>query len=190
MKIITFLLFVNIFIHFQHKIKAQNIEVIDIVEGMKEKGNVMLSDIAENIKYIPLETSVENLISYVGDIKFTKNYIFISNINPFSLYVFNHSGQFIRQIGHKGRGPNEYNIISGFCIQGQNNDVYLYSTAPSKLLVYDIGGMILDKYNCPSYKSQPFFNMEFFGSNKFIMMLCNYHGDTQFSYKIFNSKYE
>lgn len=190
MKTIVILVFINVFFHSQYNAKAQQLEAIDIAEGMNKKGNLKLSDIAENIKYISLETGIENLISDADNIKFTEEFIFVKNINPFSLYVFNRSGKFIRQIGHKGHGPNEYNILSGFCIQGQNNNVYLYSTSPSKLLVYTIDGIFLKKYDCPIYQSQPFFDMEFFGPDKFIMLLSNYHGDTEFSYKIFSSKNE
>jgi len=190
MKIVIFIVFIHLFFHFQYYIKAQQIEAIDIVEGMNEKGTLKLSDIVENMEYIPLETNTENLISNVDDIKFTEEFIFVKNINPSSLYIFKRSGKFVRQIGHKGHGPNEYNILSGFCIQDQNNNIYLYTTSPSKLLIYNFDGSILKKFDCPSFQSQPFFDMEFFCTDKFIMMLSNYHGDTKFSYKIFNSKNE
>ena len=189
MKIIIFIVFIHLFFHFQYYIKAQQIEAIDIVEGMNEKGTLKLSDIVENMEYIPLETNTENLISDVDDIKFTEEYIFVKNLNPSSLYIFKRSGKFVRQIGHKGHGPNEYNILSGFCIQGQNNNIYLYTTSPSKLLIYNFDGSILKKFDCPSFQSQPFFDMEFFCTDKFIMMLSHYHGDTKFGCKIFNSKF-
>ncbi|WP_163324809.1 6-bladed beta-propeller [Draconibacterium mangrovi] len=169
---------------------AQNPKVIDIIAGMNCPGNLKLADITDEIMYVPLETTNENLINNIDKVKFSDEYIFIKNLNPAKLYLFNRSGKYIRQIGHKGNGPNEYNTLSGFCFNEADKTIYIYASSPAKILIYDIGGRFLEKIDCPDYHTQPFFDMEFIQPDRLLMMLCNVNGNTQFSYKIFTTEFK
>src|SRR4030043_162314 len=51
---------------------------INIPDLWKEKRETFLSEIAQSIEYIPLETTNESLVGNVIDVQLTEDYIFIS----------------------------------------------------------------------------------------------------------------
>jgi hypothetical protein len=88
-----------------------SVPVIDIVEGIEDEGTKMLlSEVAEDITFIPLETTDECLIGFIESIHFSKNYNYIVIIGsePNQILLFDKTGKFIRKIGSKGQGPGEY----------------------------------------------------------------------------------
>jgi hypothetical protein len=75
----TILIFVLLFIFSGCYRKQQTYEalpVIDIIEGIEDEGTTMaLSEIADDITFIPLETNDECLIGFICSICFYEDYI-------------------------------------------------------------------------------------------------------------------
>lgn len=59
------------------------------------------------------------------------------------VYLFDTTGQLIRQVGQQGKGPREYIQVSGTAIH--NDQLVLYADRPSKLMFFDRQGEFLNE---------------------------------------------
>lgn len=60
------------------------------------------------------------------------------------VYLFDTTGQLIRQVGRQGKGPQEYIRISGVALA--NDTLVLYADNPNKMLCYDRQGQFVREY--------------------------------------------
>ena len=111
---------------------------IDCSKMIKTSGFVDISEFAENLVYVPLETSSASTLGRIFDAKFTKDYIFIHHDGP--LAQFDRSGKFIRNIGTIGRGPAEYLLIRSFSIDEAKELIYIQSNWTREILVFSFKG--------------------------------------------------
>ena len=111
--------------------------IIDIKRNIENVKALNLSTIGEDLLYIPLETTPKCLIQYIKKVELTDLFIFISEGTR--LLQFDSKGNFIRQIGAAGRGPEEYLSVGDFCTDDQKKEIYIIS-AP-KLLVFGFDGV-------------------------------------------------
>jgi hypothetical protein len=87
---------------------------------------------------IPLETSSECLISYINNIKFDDESIYI-NDNIFNgIYVFDRAGKFTGKLYKEGNGPGEYLSISDFTVDKEKNTIEIFDRNSKKLLIYEL----------------------------------------------------
>jgi hypothetical protein len=112
-----------------------------------KKGNdpVNISEFADTILYIPLETGPESLLRRIVQLKLTDKYILINSTNK--LFLFSKDGKFIRQIGKYGKGPGEYLRIVHFIVV--KDTIYISSTGKQSLLIYNIDGNFLKEKPTP-----------------------------------------
>ena len=105
-------------------------------------------DIFEKIEIIPLETTDNSLIGGegVGIIDFYNNHYYILNGSTQSFFCFDEHGKFVRKIGNRGLGPQEYNYITDFII---NNNVVELLSPWGFLYVYNLSGRFLNKTSLP-----------------------------------------
>lgn len=109
---------------------------IPVISISCEKNQVLnLSEFADSIEIIPLETNDECLIGWIPKIIATRNhYLLISAIGyDFQkLYVFDKQGNFIRQISSRGQGGEEFYEVRNFDVIGDSiikmADVYVTRT--------------------------------------------------------------
>jgi len=71
------------------------IKVFDLDDLNPTVDKLKLSDIAESIEYIPLETRDDCLLGNINGIKFTDEYVFIMGVGD--IFQFDHHGKFIRR---------------------------------------------------------------------------------------------
>ncbi len=118
--------------------------VIKIRPPEGELPDLKLSEIAEDIKYIKLETTDECLLDY-GVVYYSKDskYIFINSARK--LYQFDTSGKFIRKIGRSGQGPNEF-ILQRLAVDFENEILYIYPLyGRDYILRFDFDGKPIGK---------------------------------------------
>jgi hypothetical protein len=113
---------------------AGSVIEIDLLSepGSKVKN---LSEIAENVEYIPLQTVHNSLIgSFKQKIvnRDTKVYI----LSGMDITCFDLDGKFLFRIEESGRGPEEYTFISDFDVSSDNKTLTILTF--NKLLVYSI----------------------------------------------------
>jgi hypothetical protein len=120
----------------QEQPKSTELPVLDIVESIEEseETTMSLSEIANDITFIPLETTDECLIGGSFSIYLNKDYFVIMDNTP-QVFLFDKTGKFIRKIGNKGQGPGEY-ISAGLPVIV--NDELFYYDISLKTLCYDL----------------------------------------------------
>lgn len=114
--------------------KTSNIYEINV--DLEKCHQLNLSKIAKEVVVIPLETKQECMLNKISRIRISKEYIYVSDIKH--VYKFDIKGNFIKEIGNIGRGPNEHNIVLDFCLDITNNKVFIL--AYNKILKFDIDG--------------------------------------------------
>jgi hypothetical protein len=130
---------------FAQKQKGAIIE-INLDKAIKSSPEeIMLSDIASDIRYIPLETTEECLIGDAYDIRYTGNDILVSSEGNF--YHFDKNGKFLNRIGQKGNGPGEYNFGMFYFLDPVRKYMYIYELG--YMLCYSFDGKFIRKLHAP-----------------------------------------
>ena len=81
---------------------------IEVAKNLKNFDTLSLTNIAQEIVYIPLETDERVLVSTITSIDVSENFILIQTNND--VLLFDITGKFINKISGKGNGPLEYNL--------------------------------------------------------------------------------
>ena len=116
--------------------------VID-VESAVGKGRVVnLSEIASDIRYIPLETNAESVIGNVWNLKFSKGKIYVSD-NKYTISIFTEEGKFIKKFSRVGRGPEEYVDISTFQVNDTDGGIEILDRS-GRIIRYDAEGNFIE----------------------------------------------
>lgn len=116
---------------------------IDFPSILENEAEIPLSEIANNISYILLESSGESSLGRIRDAKFTKDYIFIQTYGNPLLSQFDAKGKFIRYIGKLGKGPGEYDLIREFSIDQESGLIYIQPNWLRHIIVYTFEGKYL-----------------------------------------------
>lgn len=95
--------------------------------------NKTLSDLADSIKLIELETRSNSLITSISELAVTGSNLIVSTIEG-RILVFDLDGKFIRSLGKKGDGPGEHNYVSSIAVDESSGKIYIVSRG--KMLVY------------------------------------------------------
>lgn len=97
---------------------------------------ILLSELADSISYIPLETKKECLLGSYPIFSFTSNYIAYCN------YCFDWTGKFLFKVGKRGQGPGEEPAEIIDKVTFNNNKFY---TCGQKIIEYDSLGFFTGK---------------------------------------------
>jgi hypothetical protein len=101
---------------------------------------INLSDMADDIIYIPLDNAVP--FGRITRIKVNENNIYIGDIDA-GILKFNRAGKFLGKIGTKGRGPGEYISATSFTVDDLTGNIYILETSTSKIKVYSPAGRFI-----------------------------------------------
>lgn len=114
--------------------KTEDIKtLIDLTENPNPRRKIIVDD----FKYIILETTSKTRLSRIDKIMFGKNNIYIfDSRSSVGVFVFNREGKFIKTIGQKGHGPNEFIYVTDFDIDKEEN-IYLLDVDRKQILKYN-----------------------------------------------------
>lgn len=142
------LLFILVFVSCMNSKDSEEIitgtkkyEVIKVPENLNK--NLLLNEIATDIRYVKLETLQKNLISEVKKVLFTKNRIIILDPKGKSVLVFDNKGKFLFQKNNTGRGPKEHTYINDIIISPQNDFLMISDPGNRKFIKMDLNGTYL-----------------------------------------------
>jgi hypothetical protein len=120
--------------------------LIDLETGITNISSVPLSSIGNKLEYIPLETDTACLIQTITNAFLTDSFIFVSDYDK--LLKFDNRGNFLKQIGTKGRGPGEYPSLGNFLVDEVNKEIFVLSERI--VLVFDFEGNFKRDFNIDS----------------------------------------
>jgi hypothetical protein len=156
--------------------KTEKKELIKFDSTTLIERDISLTEIADDISYIPLDNSTPIGPIY-DNIKFLNNSIYLSAQNT-GVLEFNMQGQFIRKIGKFGRGPGEYTHCYSFTIDDKSGTVYVRDGG-GIMKAFSKSGVYLRSFSLQEYGDM-IDEIEFFNSNLF----------TSYSIQYENANYE
>lgn len=96
--------------------------VVDLSKAVKE-GPLNISELVDSLCVIPLETTEEALVPDYFNLWRGEKYILI--LGREAVLQFATDGRFIRKLASQGRGPKEFNYISGYAVDEANEKIYI-----------------------------------------------------------------
>ena len=138
MKKLIFILIIQVLFSCTRENETKSLKIIDLAGNVGKTEVVNLSQIANDIEYIPLQTVDESLL--------TPPYIYLSFVNG-KLYIrqlrseikiFTQNGEYFKTFNKQGRGPQEYEDLSSFYVDPLTDNIFVY--AFSNLLEYNKEG--------------------------------------------------
>ena len=116
--------------------------IINIEEGLGNVRLANLSEFADGVSYIPLETKVGLELRFIRRLVSRDTLFFATDGR--TCILFTSAGKVLRKIGLKGRGPGEYNIADQIDITSSKilliRDIF-------KLMEFDLQGEFLRSYD-------------------------------------------
>lgn len=111
---------------------------LDITTLDNKIHTVYVSDLMESIEIIQLDTAREAYIA-INQLMVSDNYLLTTNGKHAKLFRRS-DGKFISNIGNRGQGPGEFNIVDGGVIDERNQRVYLSDMVLDHVIAYDWNG--------------------------------------------------
>ena len=139
----------------------EGVETTVIYAPLKEKANPdslpLRSVLFERIDTVRLKADkLEGCLGAVKDVKITDDYIFVQSSDE-RLLMYDMNGEFIRQIGFKGRGRGEYTSLQNFDILPGKEEIYLAESMCDNILIYSFQGEYLRKISPQEFFYAPAF---------------------------------
>lgn len=105
--------------------------------GVGVEREIKLSDIADSVQYVPLETNDKCLIDFInsGKVVKTGKYWFVSSNTR--LYQYTADGKFVRNIGSRGGGPGQFNYFQQIDVNEDTGLIFMLTTS-GKVNVYEM----------------------------------------------------
>jgi hypothetical protein len=99
------------------------------------KEEVNLSEFAESIDFIKLQTDTNCVLGRINQMLIKNEYIYVSDIGQMILFVFDKKGRFVSKLDRRGKGPGEYKGFSGIYVNDDETIVEI-ATTDGKLLKF------------------------------------------------------
>lgn len=175
---ILFCLLTMISISFSCKKEIQEKEnkIIDVETAVNTKdfSILNLSDYAESVQYIPLETSDSVLIQNINNIYYEEGHIIINDTDK-RILVFDTSGKFQNYISKTGQGPGEFIKLEVINIFPDNNYCYILDR-DSKILKYNLDGTFIKSIKIKTPENHLIYNLKSLTPSVFV---CNFASGMQ-----------
>ena len=137
--------------------QPKDLRLIDVEGGVGKGRVVKLSEIAESIEYIPLETNSEAVVGKIfADRIYYENeriYLMLQNM---SIIIFDRDGQYLNKISKHGRGPQEYDAAFKVDIDLKTGNISVL--ASNKIIEYSLDG---DFKKVVNYKDNDFLSKHY-----------------------------
>ena len=129
-------------------LRVENSDVASIFLPLNQREQVVsLSEVADSLRYIPLETTDSCLIGSIDKLLQTEAgcFIVVDKEIAVSIYVFDSDGHFLNRIGRHGQGPGEYISIEDVtCGYGY---IYVWDSNLNKVLKYTEHGEFTGEFH-------------------------------------------
>jgi hypothetical protein len=170
--------------------KEREIIEIQLSGSHNYKHEFKLSEIAEDVSYIPLETNPDCLIgNRFSQPKFTKEYIFIETGGI--VFQYDKQGKFIRRINKIGQGPSE--CYTRYFAVGEKKDlIYILENWRLSIYIFDFSGKYIKTIKNP-FEGEKGVQTGDIGCDKegnLILSFSNFTGDMKYKYVVMDDNGE
>ena len=105
--------------------------------------NLKASDLFEDFKYIPLESSEKSFMGQYQGLCLYENRIFVHDIETNMIYIFNLQGKFINKVGKRGNGPGEFFQPESMTVDPFRKQLLVYDTFIKEMFYFTLDGDFL-----------------------------------------------
>lgn len=130
-----------------------SVNEIDLTGKVNTEKIANLSEVANNISYIPLETNDSCVIGQVQKLLIRGEFILVFDGLLKNILLFSEQGKFIRKISSLGKGPFEYSGIQFITMNASGDRIYI-GTFDRKIKVFDISGNLKQVINLDSFADE------------------------------------
>jgi hypothetical protein len=109
-----------------------------------------LSGKFEVVEIVPLETTEASILTDVTRVLIGKEYI-LTETRGRGIDLWGRDGRFIRKIGRRGNGPNEYLDFEDFQLDENQKKIYLHDRTRQRMMVYNLEGNVISTMNKPMW---------------------------------------
>jgi hypothetical protein len=139
--------------------KTSENKLLQIAPGTFTDNKITLSDIADDITYIPMDNSIP-FVSFKYVITSNSFYFAAKGIG---ILQFNRGGKLIKKIGSRGRGPGEFWYGMTFTVDELTGNVFVQD--PGKIKIYSNSGIFLRDISLIEYSGgNGFLDVELYNS--------------------------
>lgn len=127
----------------ERKEEGFNLMIGDSINNRVDE--LLLSDVADNIEIILLETNKESVFNYIFSLAIGENDIFVNSMNKVQHFNLK-NGNYIDRIGSLGNGPTDFYYCAGVGLDDKDKFVYLYSgvNANNEIKCYTYSGSFVE----------------------------------------------
>lgn len=122
--------------------------------------NLDFNEYFSSVRYVPLETTKDVLIGEITKMYMTNKNIIIFDQKSMSIFLFDIDGKFVRKIGEKGEGPDEYLYINDIQFDEKRMRILAHERLKNKIYTYDLLGNLVNKSSKSSLMFNSFFETE------------------------------
>jgi len=114
--------------------------------------NFVYSKSYSNVKYVNLECTPESAIGKIATLEITNdnNFVVFDRQNG-KICIFDSLGNYMNQIGNRGRAANEYIAPECVAYDKYSNQVVVYDNSSKKLMIFDLNGNIVSIIHTKNY---------------------------------------
>jgi len=137
--------------------QPKDLRIIDVEGGVGKGRLVKLSEIAESIEYIPLETNSEAVVGkiFFDRIFYEKGFFYLMEQNR-TIIIHDNDGKYFNKINKLGRGPQEYDAAFTVDIDLKTGNISVL--ASNKIIEYSLDG---DFKKVMNYKDNGFLSKHY-----------------------------
>ena len=132
--------------------RKESSEIPAIFIDISRESKAYLSEIAEKVDMVKLETTENSLIQEIRDVGILSDHYFIHHGTYSEVLMFDLTGQFIKKVGQIGRGPGEYIALTGIAVDAESRRLLVNSR---ELMIFDEDGVFVESVGhtnrMPSY---------------------------------------
>lgn len=133
--------------------------VINILSLTDQAATLSVSDVADAVEYIPLETNDSVLINKNSDVFLFDNLLFVTSAKQGFMVFDRNTGKYIRTIARSGQGPGEYNARGSgnvpYSFDEATKTIYFKAPQAGEMIRYDLAGNFLGK-SIPAFNSKQY----------------------------------
>ncbi|OFY54328.1 MAG: hypothetical protein A2X22_13205 [Bacteroidetes bacterium GWF2_49_14] len=145
---------------------------IDIAEGLKETGNLKLSELASDPEIVLLESGADSWFVNASSLSIGKKYMMILDDMEKRIILFDRQGKYIRQIGRKGKGPGEFNNLHHAAMDPNEQFVFIHDGIGQKLIKYNTDGAFVGEVSTKKVCFEEWFvdGIQFINDEQFVLV--------------------